>query len=390
MPTITRVDCIESAYREENVESAPTNAGFFYSPSESIERTVTGVRIETDIGITGEFVGLNPSALSHVSRFGDYLIGKDPLNREKHWHTMKDLLGKTDRIGQGPFDIALWDLAGKYYEAPIHKLLGTYQERLPAYASLYYPDTNGGLDSPEAIADFCVSLQDRGYHGAKIFGRVDDLTNAQWEIDTIHAVGDRTAEDFDLMYDATCSTETWTKAREIGKACDQEDFLWYEDPYADGGVSQHGHQLLRDQLETPIQASGELQRLEQKTDFLTTKSADIARASMSFDGGITGAIKFARVAEGLGLDIEYHLTGPYARHCGAAVRNTNYYEVGQLHPDVAECSKDFPRIYDEYSDAIDTIDDDGYVSVPTDPGIGVDFDWSYIEQHEIAKKTFAA
>jgi L-alanine-DL-glutamate epimerase-like enolase superfamily enzyme len=35
----------------------------------------------------------------------------------------------------------------------------------------------------------------------------------------------------------------------------------------------------------------------------------------------------------------------------------------------------------EYSDYIDTIDDEGTVPVPDGPGLGVDYDWAYIEEH---------
>lgn len=90
------------------------------------------------------------------------------------------------------------------------------------------------------------------------------------------------------------------------------------------------------------------------------------------------------------MDIEFHYTGPYARHCGAAVRNTNFYELGQLHPDVDVGFKDIPKVYQgDYSDSIDAIDQDGYISVPDDPGIGVDFDWSFIEENEINSIVFA-
>lgn len=32
-------------------------------------------------------------------------------------------------MGIGPIDITLWDFAGKYYDAPIHELLGSYRDR---------------------------------------------------------------------------------------------------------------------------------------------------------------------------------------------------------------------------------------------------------------------
>ena len=70
----------------------------------------------------------------------------------------------------GLVDIALWDIAGKLYDAPVYELLGGYRKNLPAYASTYHGDENGGLDSPEAFADFAEQCYDMGYRGFKIHG----------------------------------------------------------------------------------------------------------------------------------------------------------------------------------------------------------------------------
>ena len=48
--------------------------------------------------------------------------------------------------------------------------------------------------------------------------------------------------------------------------------------------------------------------------------------------GITGALKVGYMAESLGLDVEVHSTGPAHRHCMAAFRNTNFYEVALVGP----------------------------------------------------------
>ncbi|MFB6199224.1 MAG: enolase C-terminal domain-like protein, partial [Halobacteriaceae archaeon] len=77
------------------------------------------------------------------------------------------------------------------------------------------------------------------------------------------------------------------------------------------------------------------------------------RADPEYDAGITGAIKVARVAEGFGIDVEFHAPGPAQRHCIAAVRNSNYYEMALVHPD---CKNTQPPIYNgSYEDWIDSI-----------------------------------
>jgi L-alanine-DL-glutamate epimerase-like enolase superfamily enzyme len=72
------------------------------------------------------------------------------------------------------------------------------------------------------------------------------------------------------------------------------------------------------------------------------------------DWGITGLMKIAHAAEGMGLDVEIHAPGPAHRHCMAAIRNTNYYELGLVHPSV---KTNKPLIYaDDYSDTLDAVD----------------------------------
>ena len=64
----------------------------------------------------------------------------------------------------------------------------------------------------------------------------------------------------------------------------------------------------------------------------------------------------------------------------AATRNSNYYELALVHPHV---KNPIPPVYKGgYSDYIDTIDDDGTVAVPDGPGLGVDYDWDYIDAHQ--------
>jgi len=289
-------------------------------------------------------------------------------------------------MGMGPIDIALWDFAGKHYDAPIHELLGSYRDSFPAYASTYQGDRNGGLDSPDAYADFAEECLDLGYQGYKIHDWGGDWTDPDETVDVVREVGRRVGDDMDLMLDPACNPATFADALKIGKACDEADFLWYEDPYRDGGVSQHSHRKLREMLDTPILQTEHVRGLEPHTDFVATESTDFVRADPEYDGGITGAMKIAHMAEGFGLDVEYHAPGPAQRHCLAATRNSNYYEVALVHP---ICPNTQPPVYaDEYSDMLDTVDSDGRVQVPDGPGLGVEYDWDEIEAREIGRRVY--
>ena len=379
-PEITKIESTEFSFPIEDVGYSPNGFCLVYEPGTTTRRKLFAIKIHTDTGITGEYVGGNSPGAAQINMFANYLIGKNPLHREKHWSEIKRALRKYDRMGMGPIDIALWDFAGKYHEAPIHELLGTYRKRLPAYASTYEADLNGGLDSPEAFADFAEECYERGYGGFKLHvWESDEWGDIDREVETVHAVGDRVGDEMDLMLDPACQYETWADALRVGKACDEHDFFWYEDPYRDAGTSQHGHRRLNDNMDTPILQTEHVRGLELHTDFIANEATDFVRADPEYDAGITGAAKLAHVAEGFGLDIEYHAPGPAQRHLMAATRNSNYYELALVHPDARN---PIPPVYKgDYNDQIDAIDGEGTVPVPDDPGLGVDYDWEFIEEN---------
>jgi L-alanine-DL-glutamate epimerase-like enolase superfamily enzyme len=377
-PTITGIESTEFSYPLADVGQNPDGFSLVYDPGETTHRKQFALRIHTDEGLTGEYVGGNSPGAAQINTFADYLVGKNPLKREKHWSEIKRALRKYDRMGMGPIDIALWDFAGKYHDAPIHELLGTYRTRLPAYASTYEADENGGLDSPSAYADFAQECLDLGYPAFKmhVWGS-DEWRDIDREIETVHALDDRVGAEMDLMLDPACQYETFADALTVGRACDEAGFFWYEDPYRDGGISQHAHRKLAENLDTPILQTEHVRGLEPHSDFVQADATDLVRADPEYDAGITGAMKIARMTEAFGLDVEFHAPGPAQRHCMAATRNTNYYELALVHPEVPN---PVPPVYaGGYSDYLETVDEDGTVPVPDGPGLGVEYDWDYIE-----------
>ncbi|MFC6993359.1 enolase C-terminal domain-like protein [Haladaptatus sp. GCM10025707] len=387
-PAITRIETVEFTYPIANATTNPRGFDLAYAEGATHDRTTYALRIETDAGIAGEYVGGNPPAFAQVNMVADYLVGKNPLAREKHWSELKRALRKYDRMGIGPLDIALWDFAGKYHDAPIHELLGTYRTRLPAYASTYFGTEGGGLESPTEYADFAEACLDRGFGAFKIHpvGGIDDRDFDQ-EIETVRTVGERVGDEMDLMLDPVCEYETFGDALKVGKACDEAGYFWYEDPYRDGSTSQHGHRKLREALDTPLLITEMLRGLESHTDFVANEATDFVRADPEWDGGITGAMKIARVAEGFGLDVEYHLSGPAQRHCMAATRNSNFYELGLVGPEATIPHAEGPFYAGGYTDSMDAADDGTY-TVPEGPGLGVTYDWEYIRENALGGRVY--
>jgi L-alanine-DL-glutamate epimerase-like enolase superfamily enzyme len=102
--------------------------------------------------------------------------------------------------------------------------------------------------------------------------------------------------------------------------------------------------------------------------------------------GITGAMKIAHLCEALGLDVQMHACGPAHRAVIAAIRNTHFYEMALVGPGMPNL---VPPVYTcGYSDQPEDLGADGCVPVPDGPGLGVRYDWDFIERNRTALFVF--
>jgi L-alanine-DL-glutamate epimerase-like enolase superfamily enzyme len=375
-PRITRVAVHRFSYQVPDLGVDYNGFNHVYQSGSCLDQTGYVFTIGTDVGITGEYVGGNSASYAQVGMFAKYLLGKNPLERELIYNDLKRALRKHDRMGIGPVDIALWDIAGKLYDAPVSQLLGGFRTGLPAYASTYHGDDNGGLNTPEAFADYAVRCRNMGYPAFKIHGWGNGPI--QREVATVLATRRAVGDGMDLMLDPACEYNTWADTLKVGLACDEAHFLWLEDPYKDGGVSAFGHRKLRQLIKTPILIGEHIRGHELHVDNIVADGTDFVRADADYDCGITGLLKIAHSAEGFGLDVEIHAPGPAHRHCMAAIRNTNYYELGLVHPRLERTK---PPVYAcDYSDELEAVDSRGHVPVPTGPGLGAPVNWDFIKR----------
>ena len=377
-PKITKLELIVFTHEVQNLGRDYNGFNSVYEEGGVTKMRPSVLKIHTSIGITGEYL-VGGGAAGKLGSVTGYLMGKNPFEREKIYNDLKRGLRHTDRTAISMVDVALWDFAGKAYGVPIYQLLGGYKKTIPAYASTYHGDDNGGLSTAEGFADFAEQCGELGYPAFKIHGWGNGPIVR--EVAAVLETGKRVGDRMDLMIDPACEYETWADALRVGRACDQAGFFWLEDAYKDGGVSIFGNRMLREKITTPLLQTEHIFGLEQHVDFIVNGGTDFVRTGVYEDGGITGAMKVAHATEGFGLDVEFHGGGLAHRHCIAAVRNTNYYELGLLNPKVKNAK---PPIYPpEFTDELENIDKNGCVSVPQGPGLGVKMDWDYIESHKV-------
>ncbi|MCR9193305.1 MAG: hypothetical protein NXH88_01160 [Hyphomonas sp.] len=386
MDCIRRVEIVvfSSSIPGLAIESAASAAvtNISADPSGTLQVSKFAVRIETDGGLKGEYVaqwGGTPAVLGQARMMAPFLIGRNPFHREAIFDDLKREFRQYDHMAHGIFDIALWDLAGKAVGQSVSTLLGGYRSKLRAYASTYHAQTSGhGLNSTEAFCDFALECRQMGYRAFKIHGWHDGLVSR--EIDNVLAVRKAVGGDMDLAIDPACQIRTFADALRLGYACDEAGFIWYEDPFRDSGVSAFAHKRLREKIKTPLLITEHVRGIEPKADFAIAGGTDILRADPEYDLGITGCMKIAHIAEGLGLDVELHACGPAHRHCMSAIRNTSYYEIALVGPGMPNA---LPPIYAcDYSDQLEAIDAEGCVAVPEGPGLGVEYDWDRIRKDQ--------
>ncbi|RLT41765.1 MAG: galactonate dehydratase [Chloroflexi bacterium] len=132
------------------------------------------VKITTDNGLVGwgetTLEGKPKSVHAAVEELADYLIGKDPLRIEHHWqHIYRSAFFKGGNVlmtALSGIDQALWDIAGKYYDAPAYALMGgPVRDRIRVYAHWGIRDmTDEGLAASKARLEH---LQKSGYTAYK-------------------------------------------------------------------------------------------------------------------------------------------------------------------------------------------------------------------------------
>lgn len=393
MSTINRVEIHVFTFETENLglgeHSAAGVGNLIYLPGGKLKSQRFAVRICCDDGAQGEYVTHwvgTPSTLGQVQMLAPNLLGRDPEERALIYDDLKREIRAYDHMGHGVLDIALWDLAGKKHNLSVARMLGAFRKRLPTYASTYHAQEEpGGMDSPEAMADFAVACKEQGFVGFKIHGWHNG--DAKREARTVLLTRERVGNEMYLMVDPACQLRTYLDALYVGRACDEANYFWYEDPYRDSGVAVTSHQRLRAQLKTPILVSEHVRGVEQKANFILAGGCDLIHADPEYDLGITGAMKIAHFCEALGLDVQMHACGPAHRAVIAALRNTHFYELALMGPGMPNL---VPPVYTcGYSDQPQDLGADGCVPVPDGPGLGVTYDWDLIEHNRTALMVFA-
>ena len=328
--------------------------------------------LRTDEGVEGHALlgsamrGAQLDAESLIQHLKPVVMNQDPLERERLYQGLWLRNRATTLRAIGAVDIALWDIAGKVAGLPIHRLLGSYRESVPAYAS------SAVLASPQAYAAEAAKLKSEGWTAYKIHPPTDPALDIEVSKAVRKAVGDG----FTVMLDSTWAYQ-YPEALRVGKAIEELGFYWYEDPLADDDL--YNYVKLKQQLSIPILATEYSPGgFTAYAPWIIHRATDFLRGDVAVKGGITALVKAAHLAEAFHMNLEVHHGGNSLNnvanlHVIMAIRNCEFFEV--LLPSAAQ----------KYGLVEDIeVDANGLVHAPSGPGLGATIDFDLIERQKTA------
>ena len=352
----------------------------------------TLTKIITDEGIEGYYLGghghgdadgLPPDDRAMLAgRMKNMIVGQDPFDRERFWHWY--WVANIPENILSVVDMALWDLQARYFGVPLHKLLGGCRDKVKAYASTF-----PNMGSVQAYADHALACQNEGYTHYKIHPYYfwDPITkqpdpgrpsHIEQDIQVCHAVREAVGDEMVLSYDPWGTYRTYDDALKVGKVLEELNFYWYEHPMNEYLVG--AYEKLSQELSIPILApeiaAGSIYT---RADWIRRGASDRTRIDV-LRGGVTGVKKLTGLCEAFGVRCEIHMSGfANLQVLGATSEDScEYYERGLLAPGI---EYDTPPPY--LLEIGDSMDEDGYVKVPTEPGMGYKINWDYIEDNRI-------
>ena len=373
-----------------HVLQSPLSEPFAFSQGWVHRRSATLVEVATDTDITGwgeAFAqGLEPPQIAATvieNALKPLVLGSDPLSTEVLWYRMyhqsRDYGRKGSVIaGISAIDMALWDIAGQYYGVPVHQLLGgAFRTQVQPYATGFY--RIGGQGESARLADEALAHHAAGFRLMKVklgYGVDDDKVVLSAIAKAVQGMGVTLMVDTNHAYGRA-------EALRLGYFMDDLDLRWYEEPVAPEDID--GYCELRSKLRTPIAGGENEHTLFGFRDLLGRHAVDIAQPDLGSCGGITAARHIVALAQANGIEVNPHVWGsaiaqaaslqviaalPVAHHSVFARAPVLEYDRS-LHP--------FRR--ELVAEPIEL--ENGLVSIPQKPGLGINVRRETIERYRI-------
>ena len=331
------------------------------------------VMVYTDEGIDG--VGeatleyKEKALLGAVEHIKEYLVGQDPRDIERHYHDIyRDAYWRGGAVlmsALSAVETALWDILGKSLNVPVYRLLGgKIRDKVRIYVNGWF----AGAKTPAEFAEKARIAVKRGVTAMKWdpFGKSyleisnKDLNTA---LECIGAVRDAVGSEVDLLIEGHGRFNVPTGIK-IAQQLEQFGVMFFEEPVPPDNLE--ALKAVRDKSPVAISAGERLYTRQAFRELFEKRAADYIQPDISHAGGIMELKKIAAIAESCYIPFAPHNpSGPVANaatlQLAACVPNFSILEI--MYSDV-DWRKDVTNESLEYSD--------GYISIPDNPGIGIE------------------
>lgn len=342
------------------------------------------LKIETDEGITGwgepVIEGKAATVKAAVDELMEYLVGKDPMQIEDHWNVM--YRGGFYRGGPilmsaiSGIDQALWDIKGKFFQAPVYQLLGGMcHDKMRVYSWI-------GGDRPSDIGNAARDMVAKGFTALKMNATeelqyVDSFDKIDQAIERIAAAREAVGPAVGIGIDFHGRVHK-PLARVLAKALEPYRPMFIEEP-----VLPENNEALREIAQTvsiPIATGERMFSRWQFKNLLKDGYADIIQPDLSHAGGITECKKIISMAEAFDVAAAPHCPlGPIALAACLQVDATCHNAFIQ--------EQSLGIHYNQGSDLLDYLTgkevfrfDNGYVAIPSGPGLGIDINEDHVRK----------
>ncbi|CDK38568.1 Gluconate dehydratase [Halorubrum sp. DM2] len=343
------------------------------------------VRVKTDEGITGVGEALGAEGLTTVleevaQSHKHYVIGEDPLNRKKINRRLTRYPfawrgGKLINAVAAAFDIALWDIAGKYHDEPVWKLLGgKVHDEIPVYANGWHI----GERTPENYAHHAKkAVEEQEYPALKCdpFAHYEhSLTDDQiGEVaELLEAVRDAVGWDVGIALDCH-GRFTRRGAIEVANALEEYDIMFLEEP-----VELEDREVMADvtdKVNMPVATGERIYNNETMADVIRQQACDIIQPDVTNYGSLQEAQHAAAMAKN-----RYMTIAPHNPNAGVSTAASVHLCAGLENLEVLEhMSRDVPWGEEVVETSLEV--SDGAIEVPDEPGLGVEFNPEAAREH---------
>jgi galactonate dehydratase len=359
------------------------------------------VRVHTDTGLIGlgETVDKIPGAKGALhGTVAPLVLGQDPLDIEGLWRFVMDNIMYHGYAGAelralSAVEVALWDILGKHYGAPLYHLLGGKTRSLiPTYNTcIGFGPVQDYVAWHEDAGALARSLLDDDIHAMKIwpfdkyseksFGQYISLADVEDGLKPIRQIREAVGNAMEIGIE--CHFR-WNRVsiERIARALEPYDILFMEDVMA--AVYPNEIKAFSQHTSIPVIGSELLMTRWQLRDWLANGVSQIAMTDPVWNGGIAETRKIASLAEAYGIPLVLHnVAGPFCHaacmHLAAHIPNLYFVES------VRAFYKTYFRILGDHEVSVT----DGHLSIPDRPGLGVNLAQEALERDDLIRQKTA-